>query len=130
MSVTTTISQTFNRISSGAKRAAENWPVFIASRGEPARVLLSIAEYSRLSGRKTSINELLSDPAVAELDFDPPRMELKLRPADSPDVRVGYERRFRAAPCGKWPRGQERRGLGCAPGNKSAVSVGHFRFGT
>lgn len=71
MSVTTITSQAFNRVSSGAKRAAENGPVFITPCGEPAHVLLSIAEYRPLSGRKKSIIELLSDPAVAELDFDP-----------------------------------------------------------
>ena len=57
-----------------AKRATHDGPVFITDRGRPAHVLLTIAEYERLSGRKKSLAEALSNPQVAVLDFDIPRL--------------------------------------------------------
>ena len=50
MELTTITSRTFNQDASGAKRAAENGPVFITDRGKPAHVLLSIEAYRRLTG--------------------------------------------------------------------------------
>ena len=82
MTVTTLSSREFNQDTSGAKRAAEDGPVFITDRGKPAHVLLSIAEYQRLVGKQTSIVDLLSMPDVADIDFDPPKLDLKLRPVD------------------------------------------------
>jgi len=82
MTVTTLSSREFNQDTSGAKRAAEGGPVFITDRGKPAHVLLSIAEYQRLVGKQTSIVDLLSMPDVADIDFDPPKLDLKLRPVD------------------------------------------------
>lgn len=42
MGMTTINSRTFNQDASGAKRAAQDGPVFITDRGKPAHVLLSI----------------------------------------------------------------------------------------
>jgi prevent-host-death family protein len=50
MPITTISSRQFNQDASGAKKAANDGPVMITDRGEPAHVLLSIAEYRRLTG--------------------------------------------------------------------------------
>ena len=38
----------FNQDTAGAKRAAEDGPVYVTDRGRPSHVLLSITEYERL----------------------------------------------------------------------------------
>lgn len=84
MSITTMTSREFNQDTGGAKRAAQNGPVFITDRGQPAHVLLTIEEYRRLKGDEPSIIDLLAMPDDADLDieFDPPRMNLKSKPVD------------------------------------------------
>ena len=72
MGTTTLSSREFNQDSARAKRAAASGPVFITDRGKPAHVLLSIAEYHRLTGTEPSIGELLSHDAAAEIDFELP----------------------------------------------------------
>jgi prevent-host-death family protein len=74
----------FNRDTAGAKRAAEDGPVYVTDRGRPSHVLLSIEDYERLlAGRRRpadarerdpaappSIVELLgSDPRVADIEL-------------------------------------------------------------
>ena len=82
MPVTTLSSREFNQDTSGAKRAAEGGPVFITDRGKPAHVLLSIADYERLVAPRETLLERLSMPEVADIDFDPPKLDLQLRPVD------------------------------------------------
>ncbi len=82
MPVTTLSSREFNQDTSGAKRAAEDGPVFITDRGKPAHVLLSIADYQRLVAPRGTLLERLSMPEVADIDFDPPKLDLQLRPVD------------------------------------------------
>ena len=83
MSITTVTSREFNQDVSRAKRAAFNGPVFITDRGHPAHVLLSIEEYQDITDQKESIVELLAMPDVAEIEFEPPRLNKELyRPAD------------------------------------------------
>ena len=83
MSITTVSSRTFNQDVSKAKRAALNGPVFITDRGRPAHVLLTIEEYQQITDQKESIVELLAMPDVADIDFEPPRLNKKLyRSAD------------------------------------------------
>lgn len=83
MSVTTISSREFNQNVSRAKRAALEGPVFITDRGRPAHVLLTIEEYQRIADNKTSIVELLAMPDVADIDFEPPRLNKNLfQPAD------------------------------------------------
>jgi prevent-host-death family protein len=82
MSITTLSSREFNQDRGRAKKAAKNGPVFITNRGRPALVLLSIEEYSRIAQKQPSIGDLLSCPEAAEIEFDPPRMNLELRPVD------------------------------------------------
>jgi len=61
-------SREFNRDVSFAKREAAAEPVLITDRGQPTHVLMSIAEYRRLTGEGESILELLAMPEPVELD--------------------------------------------------------------
>lgn len=82
MGVTTINSRTFNQDASGAKRAAQDGPVFITDRGKPAHVLLSIEAYRRLTGHQESILDLLADPEAADVSFEPGRLSNLTRPVD------------------------------------------------
>lgn len=82
MGMTTINSRTFNQDASGAKRAAQDGPVFITDRGKPAHVLLSIEAYRRLAGPQESILDLLADPEAADVSFEPGRLSDLTRPAD------------------------------------------------
>ena len=82
MGMTTINSRTFNQDASGAKRAAQEGPVFITDRGKPAHVLLSIEAYRRLAGPQESILDLLADPDAANVPFEPDRLRDLTRPAD------------------------------------------------
>ena len=82
MSVTTLSSREFNQDTSRAKKAASKGPVFITDRGKPAHVLLSIEEYQRLSGQRRNIIDVLSMPGLADIEFDPPRLQVSVQPMD------------------------------------------------
>ena len=73
MTVTTLTSREFNQDTSGAKKAAQQGPVFITDRGRPAHVLLTIEAYQRLAGGHMSLGEALAQQD-AGFDFDPPRV--------------------------------------------------------
>lgn len=75
-------SREFNQDASGAKRAANEGPVFITDRGRPAHVLLSIEEYQRLTAGPGSIIDLLAMPGVEDIEFEAPRAQGLSRPAD------------------------------------------------
>jgi prevent-host-death family protein len=60
MPVTTMSSREFNQDTSRAKNAALEGPVVITDRGVPAHVLLSFAEFKKLSREKTKIGDLLA----------------------------------------------------------------------
>ena len=61
-------SREFNRDVSHAKREARTEPVLIADRGQPTHVLMSIADFRRLTGEGESILEILAMPEVVELE--------------------------------------------------------------
>ncbi len=82
MTIKTLSSRDFNQDTSGAKRAAKEGPVFITDRGVPAHVLLTIEDYRKLNGGGPNIIELLTMPGVADIDFEPSRMNLVSKPAD------------------------------------------------
>ena len=82
MPITTMSSREFNQDTSRAKKAAVGGPVFITDRGSPAHVLLSIEEYQRLAGTHRRIADALAMPGIAEIEFDPPRVNIEGRPAD------------------------------------------------
>ena len=79
--ITTYSSRDFNQDTSGAKRAAENGPVYITDRGRPAHVLLSIEEYRRLTARPISLADAIA--GQGDFDFDPPHLQEALaKPID------------------------------------------------
>jgi prevent-host-death family protein len=83
MSTTTLTAREFNQDVSKAKRAAEAGPVFITDRGRPAHVLLSYADYQRLTNTGMSVAEALAGPAAFDFDFEPPRLGREpIKPAD------------------------------------------------
>lgn len=82
MTITTLSSRDFNQDTSRAKKAALVGPVFITDRGKPAHVLLSIEEYQRLTGGARKIADALAMPDQEPIEFEPPPIELGLRPAD------------------------------------------------
>ena len=83
MSVTKISSREFNQDISRAKRAADDGPVIITDRGQPAYVLLRHDAYRRLAGGGPTIRELLHQPGMENIEFDPPRLGGELfRPAN------------------------------------------------
>jgi hypothetical protein len=83
LAVAVTISsRAFNQDAAGAKRAANQGPVFITDRGKPAHVLLSIDAYHRLLGSRGSIADLLCLPGVEELELPLIRHPEPARAAD------------------------------------------------
>jgi prevent-host-death family protein len=82
LSITTISSREFNQDAGGAKKATEKGPVIITDRGRPAHVLLSFEAYQKLVGGGMSLLEALAMPDGEDIEFDPPKMDLVLRPAD------------------------------------------------
>ncbi len=84
MTITTLSSREFNQDTSRAKKAASEGPVFITDQGKPAHVLLSIEEYQRITGKgqRRSIADALAMPGLEDIEFDPPRVNIGIRPAD------------------------------------------------
>lgn len=82
LTFTTLSSREFNQDTSRAKKAAVDGPVFITDRGRPAHVLLSIEEYRRLTGQSRKIADALAMPGVEDIEFEPPRANIGIRPAD------------------------------------------------
>ena len=83
MALTTLSSREFNQDVSRAKRSADQGPVIITDRGEPAYVLLRHDAYRSLVGGGQSIRDLLAYPGVEDIDFDPPRLGDRIfKPAD------------------------------------------------
>jgi prevent-host-death family protein len=76
---TTLTSREFNQDAGGAKRAAEQGPVYITDRGRPAHVLLSIDDYRRLTEPGRSIVDLLAMPQD-DVDFEPAKAKIEPRP--------------------------------------------------
>ncbi len=66
--MTTVSAREFNQDVSGAKRAAAEGPVVITDRGEPAYVLLSIADYEQMRDRRSLLDALQMDDDV---EFEP-----------------------------------------------------------
>ena len=81
MSITIVTSRELNHDIGKAKRAAKEGAVVITDRGKPAHVLLTYDDYQKLTGRKRSIAEALSMPGLSDIDFDPPKSNLTLKPA-------------------------------------------------
>ena len=82
MAITTLSSREFNQDTSRAKKASSKGPVFITDRGKPAHVLLSMEEYQRLSGKRRNLLDALSMPGLADIKFDPPKLQISVKPAE------------------------------------------------
>jgi len=82
MSVVTMSSREFNQAASEAKRAANKGPVFITDRGRPAHVLMSFEEYQRLTRQRRNIADALALPGAADIEFEAPRADIDIQPAD------------------------------------------------
>lgn len=82
MNITAVTSREFNQDTGGAKKAAEQGPVFITDRGRPAHVLLSIREYQRLTGGHRKIADLLAMPGIEDVELEVQRLRDVARPAD------------------------------------------------
>lgn len=80
--ITTISSRSFNQDVGGAKRAAEQGPVIITDRGEPAYVLLRHEDWRRLRGERSSLRQALELPGVEDIEFEPPRLGEVTRTAD------------------------------------------------
>jgi len=70
MEITTVTSREFDLDAPSAKRRADRGPVFITDSGQPAYVLLTIAEYNRLAGMGKSVAEALAQSGGSEYDFE------------------------------------------------------------
>ena len=82
MARTTFTSRQFNQDTQGAKRAARTGPVFITDRGRPSHVLLTIEDYLRITKGNGKIADALAMPGGKDVEFDPPRVSIRLKPAD------------------------------------------------
>ena len=82
MTITTLTSREFNQGTSEAKRAAKNGPVFITDRGKPAHVLLSFADYQRLTKQRRNIADALAMPGIADIEGEAPRVTIQSRTVD------------------------------------------------
>ena len=82
MGVHTVSSRELNQDVGRAKRAAEDGPVVITDRGRPSYVLLSWAEYRRLSGGPRNLAAVLAAPDLADIAFAPEKLGLKAREVD------------------------------------------------
>lgn len=82
MTITTLSSREFNQGASEAKRAASKGLVFITDRGRPAHVLMSFEEYQRLTKQRRNIADALTMPGIADIEFDPPRVDIDTQAVD------------------------------------------------
>lgn len=83
MPTTKLTSRQFNQDTGGAKKAAEKGPVYITDRGRPSHVLLTFADFQRLSASRPGIIDRLGEPAgIEDTVFETPRSR---EPAEPPD---------------------------------------------
>lgn len=82
MTTTTLSSRELNHDVSSAKKAAQKGPVIITDRGKPSHVLMTYAEFQRMTGRRRSLAEALSMPGLSDIDFEPARAEIAPRGVD------------------------------------------------
>ena len=75
-------SREFNQHVSRVGRAAKDGPVVVTKRGKPSLVVMTHEEYLRITGKGKSILELLAMPGGEDIEFDPPKIDLKLRVPD------------------------------------------------
>lgn len=74
-------SREFNQDTSGAKKAAENGPVYITDRGRPAHVLLTFDAYEELVGLHRVLDLLAEPEGVEDIELTIPSSDDPARPA-------------------------------------------------
>ncbi|MCO6188280.1 type II toxin-antitoxin system prevent-host-death family antitoxin [Rhizobium sp. L1K21] len=82
MAITTLTSRNLNQDVSKAKKAAQNGPVVITDRGKPAHVLMTYADFERMSGKNRTLIEALSMRGLSEIDLSPERVHIASREID------------------------------------------------
>ncbi|CAI8694786.1 type II toxin-antitoxin system Phd/YefM family antitoxin [Burkholderia cepacia] len=82
MTITTLSSREFNQDVTKAKKATKDGPVFISNRGRPTHVLLSFEDYQRLTQQIRNIADALALPDVEDIEFDPPRADVRIKQVD------------------------------------------------
>jgi len=80
-------SREFNQHASEAKKSSLAGPVIITDRGRPSHVLLSFADFKKLSdpaGSQRTLVDLLSMPAGTgdDIEFDPPKADFSFKTPD------------------------------------------------
>jgi prevent-host-death family protein len=82
-SMTVMTSREFNQDTSGAKRATADGPVFITDRGTPSHVLMSMAEYRRLT-QQLSVADAFYVEGADEIELDIPKLsgDFGFKPVD------------------------------------------------
>jgi len=75
MSVDTFTSRQFNQDPSSVKRAAKKGPVKITERGVVAYMMMSIEEYLEISGKTSTICDLLSAPDTVDIELSVPKFK-------------------------------------------------------
>lgn len=80
--ITTLSSRELNQDVTKAKKATKKGPVVITTRGKPTHVLMSFAEFQRLTLQRRNIADALAMPGVEDIEFAPPRVDIIVRPAD------------------------------------------------
>ncbi|SPF68593.1 Antitoxin Phd_YefM, type II toxin-antitoxin system [Propionibacterium ruminifibrarum] len=76
--MTSITARDFNHDVSAAKRAANDGPVIITDRGEPAYVLLTIDDYRRLGETGASLVDRLSMDDDVDVEFEPASIGLRV----------------------------------------------------
>lgn len=80
--ITTLTSREFNQDTARAKKAAADGPVIITDRGEPAHVLLTYKRFQELAGGRPDIVSLIGMVEGADMDFEPAKAEVEVKPAE------------------------------------------------
>ena len=73
----TLTSREFNQDTARAKREAASGPVFVTDRGRPTHVLLTVAEYERLTGPKVSVAEAFYWPGASAVELPLPERRIE-----------------------------------------------------
>jgi prevent-host-death family protein len=80
VAMTMVSSREFNRDVSAVKRAAASGPVIITDHGRPSHVLLSFADYQRLTGTAGSLGDAFV--LDEDIDLEPVHPQDSLREVD------------------------------------------------
>lgn len=75
---TTITSREFNRDVSAAKRAAEQGPVTITDHGRRSHVLLTAAEFDRLTGAGQLVGDRLWARGTEDIELDLPARQVEV----------------------------------------------------